>query len=184
MRKLIVFNLISIDGFFADSNGGLDWQNTDEEFGQFCIEQTAEFSTMIFGRRTYEIMVQYWPTEEALKNDSEVAALMNKAQKIVFSKTITDVSWNNTTLYHDNVESEIRKIKQQEGGPIVIFGSGTIVSQLATTDLIDEYRLLVNPIILGEGKPLFEHISKKISLDLADIRTFKNGNILLRYLTK
>lgn len=195
MRKIIVFNMISLDGYFAGPNGEIDWHNTDSEFGKFANEQTQEFGTLIFGRVTYEVMKNYWPTPQALKDDPIVANVMNNIPKIVYSKTLKTIeetpTWKNITLFHDINPEEIKRLKEQSGPPsqssgevnkdIAIFGSGTIVQQFTNLGLIDEYWLMVNPIILGEGKPLFKDVEKRMKLKLLKTRTFKNGNILLYY---
>ena len=139
---------------------------------------------MIFGRTTYELMASYWPTAEADINDPGVADAMRNSPKIVISKTMPAVAdgpnWKNITVWHEIDPAKIAKLKERESGEIAVFGSGTIVQQLAKLGLIDEYRLLVNPIILGAGKPLFKD-AKKVELKLLSTRTFGNGNILLCY---
>lgn len=186
MRKIIVFNLVSVDGFFAGPKGEIDWFNTDNEFQEFSIEnaQSKSSDMLIFGHTTYELMANYWPTPDALKNDPIVAGFMNSIPKIVFSKTLKDVKegphWKNIKVFHEIKPEEIVELKEQEGRDIMIFGSGTIVQQFANLDLIDEYHLIVNPIILGAGKYLFKDV-KKMNLKLLDTRTFKSGNVLLTY---
>jgi dihydrofolate reductase len=172
--------MVTLDGFFAGKDGDISWHNTDEEFGKFANEQTGEFGTLIFGRTTYDLMASYWPIDEGIKDDPIVANLMNKTPKIVFSKTLKDASWENTKVFDRITPEKVTEWKQKEGKPAAIFGSGTIVQQFANLDLINEYRLLINPIILGEGKLLFDKV-KKTNLKLIKTREFKNGNILLYY---
>lgn len=185
MRKIIVFNLISIDGFFAGSDGNIDWHNVDDEFNTFAIEQTKTFGTILFGKTTYKLFEVYWPAALAdpatSSDDRQIAQTIEDIEKIVFSKSIQDVSWKNTKLLHDVDPEEIKHWKESEGQDMAIFGSGTIVQQLANLGLIDEYRLLVNPVILGEGKPLFKNVHK-LDLKLINTRTFGNGNVLLTYI--
>ena len=180
MRKIIVFNMVTVDAMFPGENGDISWHNTDAEFGKFVNEQTGEFGGLIFGRVTYDLMASYWPTADAIKNDPIVANLMNSLQKIVFSKTQDKLTWENCQLYSNINLDEVQKWKEQPGKDIAIFGSGTIVQQFANLDLIDEYRLMVNPVILGQGKSLFQGVRKK-KLKLLNTRTFGNGNVLLFY---
>ncbi len=187
MRKIIVFNLISIDGYFAGVDGNIDWHNVDDEFNDFAVSQTKTFSAIIFGKTTYKMFEDYWPT--ALKDpstspeDRQIAQAIEDMEKIVFSKSLEKVTWNNTNLYHEINKEEIKDWKKAEGGPMVIFGSGTIVQQLAGLGLIDEYRLMINPIILGSGKPMFRNVVKT-TLKLVDSKVFKSGNVLLTYVPK
>ncbi len=181
MRKLLVFNLMTLDGYFAGQDGDITWHNVDEEFQELAKQASNSGNTLLFGRITYELMKSYWPTLEAIKNDPIVAAGMNKAEKIVFSRTLDKVDWNNTRLVKDDMLAEVRKLKQQKGKDLTVLGSGSIVSQLAQNDLIDEYDILLNPIVLGKGKTMFEGTQKKINLNLIKLRTFRNGNVLLCY---
>lgn len=185
MRKIIVFNMVSLDGYYAGVDGDISWHNTDEEFGKFANEQTAMFGTQIYGRITYQVMESYWPTPDAIKNDPIVANIMNTAPKIVFSKKLKKVeekeNWKNITLLKSIKSEEIKKLKAQTGKDIVIFGSGTIVQKFTNLGLIDEYWIMVNPIVLTQGKPLFKNIKDRLNLELLKTRMFKNGNILLYY---
>jgi len=185
MRKLVVFNLVSLDGYFAGVDGNIDWHMVDDEFNTFAVEQTASFGAIIFGRTTYQIFEDFWPKAlndpKMSPDDRKIAKIIDDVEKIVFSKTLKKVSWKNTKLFHKIDLKEIKKLKSQEGNNIVIFGSGTIVQQFTDLGLIDEYRLLLNPIILGAGKSMFKDV-KQLSLKLLETRTFKNGNVLLTYL--
>jgi len=177
--------MVSLDGYFAGPKGDISWHNTDEEFGKFADEQTAMFGTQIYGRITYQAMASYWPTADAIKNDPVVAKLMNTTPKIVFSKTLKNVketeNWKNIKLFKNINPEEIKKLKIQKGRDIVVFGSGTIVQQFTNLGLIDEYWIMINPVVLGKGKLLFKNIKDKLNLKLLKTRTFKNGNILLYY---
>jgi dihydrofolate reductase len=181
MRKLNVFNLMTLDGYIAGQGGDISWHNVDEEFQELAKQASNSGNTLLFGRVTYELMASYWPTLEAIKNDPIVAAGMNKSEKIVFSRTLGKVDWNNTRLVKDDMVAEVRKLKQQSGKGLTVLGSGSIVSQLAQQGLIDEYQVLVNPVVLGKGRSMFEGIKDKLSLKLTKTRTFKNGNVLLYY---
>ncbi|MDE2030928.1 MAG: dihydrofolate reductase [Patescibacteria group bacterium] len=181
MRKIIVQEMISVDGFFAGENGEIDWHNVDAEFNKYAIEFLNTIDSLLFGRITYELMASYWPTEAALNDDQIVASKMNNLSKIVFSKTRNILEWNNSKVFSEINAEEIKKLKQTEGKDIAIFGSGTIVSELTKLRLIDEYRLIVNPIVLGKGKSLFSYIEKRYKLQLVKVEKFKSGNVSLHY---
>jgi len=186
LRKIVVFNNVTIDGYFAGPHGEIDWfkVDKDDEFDEFSREQVKSGDTLIFGRTTYELMRSYWPTHEAIKSNPSMAKVMNNIQKIVFSKTMQCVEessqWKNIRLLHEIKAQEIVDLKNEEGKGIAILGSGSIVQQFANLGLIDEYILQVNPVILGAGKNLFANV-EKMSLKLLQARTFKNGIVWLRY---
>ena len=175
-RKLIVFNMLSLDGFFAGTKGELDWHHVDEEFNEFAIAQLHSMDILLFGRKTYELMASYWTTMGALTDDPIVAGLMNTFPKIVFSKTLNNAEWNNTKLVKGNIEEETLSLKAQPGKDIIVLGSGSIVSALAEKGLIDEYRIMINPVVLGEGKPLFNQTGR-LDLELINTKVFKSGNV-------
>jgi dihydrofolate reductase len=181
MRKLTVFNLVTLDGYFAGQGGDISWHNVDEEFQELANAASNSGNTLLFGRVTYELMASYWPTPEAIKNDPIVAQGMNSATKIVFSRTLNKVDWNNTRLVKNDMLSEIRKLKQESGKDLAVLGSGSIVSQLAQERLIDEYQILLNPVVIGKGKTMFEGVKDRFSLKLTKTRVFGNGNVLLSY---
>jgi len=181
MRKLNVFNLVTLDGYFAGENGDISWHMVDEEFQELAKAASNAGNTLLFGRKTYQLMENYWPTPEALKDDPIVANGMNAAHKVVFSRTLGKADWNNTRLVKDNMLEEVRRMKQQPGKDLTVLGSGSIVSQLAQEGLIDEYQVLVNPVVIGRGKTMFEGIRDRIALKLTKTRVFGNGNVLLTY---
>lgn len=181
MRKVIASEFVTLDGFFSGPNGELDWHNVDEEFNEWAIELINAIDTMLFGRATYEGMASYWPTEMATTNDPIVAGKMNATHKVVFSKTLEKADWENTTLVAGDAAEEIAKMKQQPGKDLVIYGSGKLVSSLASRGLIDEFRIFVNPVVLGSGVPLFQGMSDRVNLRLTGTRTFASGNVLLTY---
>jgi dihydrofolate reductase len=181
MRKVFLFNLTTLDGFFEGPNQDISWHNVDEEFNEFAIDQLNEIGTLLFGRVTYQAMASYWPTESAIKDDPVVAGLMNSLPKIVFSKTLDKAEWNNSRLVNDNAAEEVSKLKQQAGKDIAIFGSSNLAVTLAESGLIDEYRIIVNPVFLGQGTSLLKGIKEKLNLKLLRTRTFKSGNVLLYY---
>jgi dihydrofolate reductase len=181
MGKIGVFENVSVDGYFAGPNGEIDWFVGDEESAQYAKDQANPTNTILFGRVTYELMASYWPTADAMKNDPIVAEIMNNLPKIVFSRTLEKVEWHNTRLVKDNIEEEIKKMKDQPGKDMVILGSGSIVSAFAKRGLIDEYSFMVNPIILGGGRSIFQGIKDRLNLKLMETRKFKSGNVLLHY---
>ena len=181
MRKLFAFNMVSLDGFFEGPNQDISWHNADDEFNQFAIEQTSTVGTILFGRRTYEGMASYWPTEAAIRDDPIVAGLMNSLPKIVFSRTLQKAEWNNTRLIKDNIAEEILKLKGLPGNEIAVFGSANLLSTLIQLDLIDEHRIIVNPVVLGSGTPLFKNVKDRFNLKLIRSRTLDSGNVLLYY---
>lgn len=182
MRKLIVFNQVTVDGYFVDMNGDMSWaHNHDAEFDAFVQGNASAGGELLFGRITYELMAGYWPTPLALKNDPVVAEGMNNSPKVVFSRTMEKASWNNTKLVKGDLAAEIRKMKKEPGKVMVIMGSGSIVSQLAQEGLIDEYQIVLIPVVLGKGRTMFEGIKGKLKLKLIKSRTFGNGNVYLCY---
>jgi dihydrofolate reductase len=184
MRKLLVFNHISLDGYFADANGEMSWakaHNEDAEWNEFVGENASGGATLVFGRMTYELMAGFWPTPVAHENMPVVAERMNNLPKVVFSRTLNDATWNNTTLIKGDLLTEVRRMKQKPGNGMAILGSGSIVSQLARAGLIDEYQVVVNPIVLGSGRTMFESVHKRVNLGLVATRAFRNGNVYLCY---
>ena len=183
MRKLVVFNQVTLDGYFSGMNGDISWAkgHQDAEFKEFAAENAKGGGVLVFGRITYELMMSYWPTPIASKNDPIVAEQMNNLPKVVFSRTLDKASWNNTKLVKGDLAAEIRKMKKEPGEDMAIMGSGSIVSQLAQEGLIDEYQIVVNPIVLGEGRTMFDGIEKELTLKLTKTRPFGNGNVLLCY---
>jgi dihydrofolate reductase len=181
MRKLFAFNLVTLDGYFEGPNRDISWHNVDAEFNEYAIPMLDTLDLLLFGRVTYELMAGFWPTPEALRDDPIVAARMNGLAKVVFSRTLDKAGWNNTRLVKEIIYEEIKKIKTLPGKDIALLGSGSIMAQLAQRGLIDEYRIMVNPIVLGKGTPLFKNMTSRLDLTLMDTRTFRNGNVLLRY---
>lgn len=184
MRKLGVFNNVSLDGYFVDAHGDIHWayrDKPDAEWNAFVAGNASGEGELLFGRITYELMASYWPTPLAKQNMPAVAEGMNKMLKIVFSGTLDKVTWNNTKLIRGDLATEVRKLKQETGPDIVILGSGSIVSQLAREGLIDEFQIVVNPIVLGNGRTMFNGVTQRPTLKLTRSRTFGNGNVVLNY---
>ncbi|HWQ19939.1 MAG TPA: dihydrofolate reductase family protein [Methanotrichaceae archaeon] len=186
MRKITVFENVSLDGYFAGPNGEIDWfvaePGGQAELDEFAADSIKSTEMLLFGRVTYELMASYWSTADAMKSNPVVAERMNNLPKIVFSRTLDDVKWQNTRLVKGNIEEEIKKMKCQPGGNMAIMGSGSIVSALAQLGLIDEYSIMVNPVVLGAGRSVFQGVRDRLHLKLLETRTFKNsGNVLLSY---
>lgn len=183
MPRLTAFIMLTLDGYFADAKSGLDWAHSaarDEEFDNFTKGNAGGGGRLVMGRTTYEMMVQYWPTPAAMKDDPEVARGMNDKPKIVFSKTLKTSSWNNTTIKRDLI-ADMRKLKSEPGEDLVTLGSGSLVTQLAQEGLIDEYQEVLFPVVLGKGKTIFAGLKRQLNLKLGTSRSFRNGNLLLSY---
>ncbi|MGZ6239174.1 MAG: dihydrofolate reductase family protein [Syntrophales bacterium] len=184
-RKVIVSEMVSLDSFFAGPTGEIDWHIVDEEFNQYAIDLLNTVDTILFGRVTYQLFESYWPTAatnpSTSMSDLEIAHQINNMTKIVFSRTLERVEWKNARLLKEIIPAEIVMMKQQPGKDMVIYGSGSIVSALMNLGLIDEYRVIVNPVILGNGKPLFKGLRNKLNLRLLETKTFGSGNVLLCY---
>jgi dihydrofolate reductase len=184
VQKLIVFNNVTLDGYFTGEHGDLAWAHTggdDAEYNAFIGENAKGGGVLLFGRITYEMMASYWPTPAAMKANPAVAEGMNRSEKVVFSRTIDKSSWSNTRVVKGDIASEVRKMKQESGPGIAILGSGSIVSQLAPEGLIDEYQLVVNPVALGKGRTMFDSVREKLNLKLGKMRAFRNGKVFLSY---
>jgi dihydrofolate reductase len=184
MRNLIVFNQVSLDGCFVDMRGDMSWAhnaNKDEEWDAFVAGNARGGGLLVFGRITYELMASYWPTSVAIRNDPVVAERMNNLPKIVFSRTLEKASWNNTKLVKNGMAAEIRKLKNESGTGMAIMGSGSIVSQLAQAGLIDQFQVVLCPIVLGKGRTMFEGVQDRLNLKLVKTRAFGNGNVVLWY---
>jgi dihydrofolate reductase len=192
MRRIVMFNWVSIDGFFAGPNGEIDWILRDPKVDQALRESGANneqaksggSDTMLLGNATYTMFENSWPQMARDPNAPEemhkMADEVNRMNKVVFSRTRKEAPWENSRLLHGNLIEEVEKLKQAEGTPILIFGSGTIVQQLTDAGLIDEYFIAVTPVVLGKGKLLFGDVQKR-NLQLRESRQFESGNVLLRY---
>lgn len=185
MRKIISFMHISLDGFVAGPNREMNWIKVDEEIFDHVGQRIREGDTALYGRITYQMMEAYWPTAGkepgASKHDIEHSTWYNKAQKIVLSKTLKDAQLTNTTIISDNLSDSITEIKSRPGEDILFFGSPTATHALMQLNVIDGYWLFVNPIILGQGIPLFTDIKNKIDLKLLTTQQFKCGVTELNY---
>ncbi|HET8581070.1 MAG TPA: dihydrofolate reductase family protein [Candidatus Paceibacterota bacterium] len=180
MRKIFLFMMVSLDGYFEGTGHDISWHNVDAEFNAFAHEQNNQLDTVLFGRRTYDLMASFWPTPEGMRDDDATAQWMMRAKKVVVSEPF-EPTWENTTVVSGNVADEIRKLKEEPGTDIALLGSNMLCVSLMEAGLVDEFRLMVNPIAIGNGTPLFSGLSKPHALTLIDSRTFANGNVLNRY---
>jgi dihydrofolate reductase len=182
MRKLVVYNSVSLDGCFTDTKGDMSWAHkADPEWQAFVSKNASGGGELVFGRITYELMASFWPTPLAARSNPIVAERMNNIPKVVFSRTLDKVSWSNTRLINGDLTVEVRKLKREPGPNLVIMGSGSIVAQLADVGLIDEYQIVLNPVALGKGRTLFDGVRARLQLKLTNSRIFGNGNVVLSY---
>jgi dihydrofolate reductase len=197
MRKLVVFDRVTADGYFSGPEGKLDWVVPDAEIDKLGGDAEASSgNVMLFGRRTYQMFESFWP--HVLKDSPEapdphipgrqsaamrgMAVWIHEATKIVFSKTLKDVTWHNSRLLIDVDAANIDALKKEPGGnEIMIFGSGQLVSKLTALGLIDEYHLIVSPLLLGSGRPLISGVTSRVPLELLDSKGYESGNVMLRY---
>lgn len=177
MRKLFWQISATLDGFMEGPDRELDdtAQVADNDFDRYASEMLTSIDGMLLGRKTYQLFVDYWPSATGPDADA-----MNALPKIVFSKTLQNVDWNNSRLVKDNVAEEIGRLKRKPGKDLAIFGSADLASTLMQLGLIDEYRILVTPVILGAGKPMFQH-RKKVALRLLTATTMSTGIVALKY---
>lgn len=185
MRKIVSFTHVSLDGFACDSNGGLGWVKLSDEIQTDVDSRLQQIGAAVYGRVTYGMMVGYWPTVPSNPNSSARdlahAAWVENLPKIVVSRSLERADWNNTTLIRDHITDEIGRFKQQPGNDLMIFGSPKLTHFLARLDLVDEYLMYLNPVVLGAGTPLFEAGSKPRTLKLLEEKHFDAGVIALRY---
>jgi dihydrofolate reductase len=184
VRKVSVFNSVSLDGYYTDANNDYTWAHKgadDPELMEFTKANAQGANALVFGRVTYDVMVSWWPTPAAAKAMPEVAKGMNAAPKYVFSRTLEKADWSNTTLLKGDPATEIARIKKTPGPDMTLLGSGTIIAQLAEARLLDEVQLLVCPVVLGAGKSQFAGLTGKPWWTLLRSRTFKNGRVFLAY---
>ena len=193
-RRIVMFNQVSADGFFSDANGGLDWVIADPGIHARAVEGMPGTDTILFGRRTYEQFASFWPG--ALRNlnapgphgeskqapaFAAMAHWLNDSKKLVFSQSLKQAAWNNSEILREIEPKQLAKLKQGPGKDLLIFGSGSLVSQLSQHGLIDEYRFVVCPLLLGNGITLLGDLSKRVSLKLLEAKAFETGNVMLTY---
>jgi dihydrofolate reductase len=184
MRKLTMFNFVTLNGFFKGPNGDLSWHKQNEpgdDEKEYSINAAQSQHVLVFGRITYQMMAWYWPSPDAAMQNPEMARNMNSSEKIVFSNTLEKADWNNTTLIKGDLIAAIKKLKQQPGNDLTILGSGSIVSQLSDARLIDHYEIMLDPVAIGSGTPIFNGIKNPLELKLIKSKTFKSEIIVLSY---
>lgn len=181
MPKLSVFNFITLDGYYKGYGNDISWHRHSSEEAEYSAESLKPGNLLLFGRVTYEMMFSFWPTPMAFKNFPVVAEGMNNAEKIVFSRTLEKAEWNNTRLIKGNIAAEIKKLKKTARNDMTLLGSGSILTQLAQKGLIDEYQIMIDPVVIGKGISIFKNIKKQLNLELTASRVFKSGTVLLSY---
>ena len=182
MRKLIMWNIITLDGYFeGNKNWDLSFHEVvwGQELEKISIQQLKSADFLVFGRITYEGMAAYWKNAETA--ESEIAELMNKIPKLVFSRTLKSVDWNNTTLVNGNSSAEISKLKHQGDGDMFVFGSANLSETFINDNLFDEYRIGISPVILGSGRPLFRNGISSRKLALVSLQQLSTGGVILTY---
>lgn len=184
MRKLSAFTFLSLNGFYKDGNNSVDWHQHGADENKFAEKMLEKEHALLFGRVTYEMMASYWPTSFAIENDPGVAAGMNKAEKFVLSEKLEKATWQNTTILRGDIFDEIKQLKKQKGADITILGSGSIVRQLTEHSLIDEYQLMIDPVVLAKGTALFDKMENAHQLVLKNVQSFKSGVVVMTYETK
>ncbi|MCD6011690.1 MAG: dihydrofolate reductase [Flavipsychrobacter sp.] len=181
MNKLSVFIFATLNGFYKGTSEDISWHKHGDEEHQFAIDSVKTGNMLLFGRITYQMMAGYWPTPQALKNDPQMTMAMNAAEKVVFSRTLEKAEWNNTRLVKDNMFEEIKRLKKTGGKNMTLLGSGNVLTQLAEQKLIDEYQILIDPVAIDDGTPMFKYISHTLELKLTSTRSFNSGIVLLNY---
>jgi dihydrofolate reductase len=195
MRRIVMFNHVTADGYFTAPGGGLEWVLPEEEIARAGIAGMPNTDAILFGRRTYELFASFWPRaldDSATAPDPHgpgrrsptmraMAIWLNDTTKWVFSRTLKEVAWANSRLVNELDPREIEAMKSQPGGDMIVFGSGSIVSQLAQHGLIDEYQFVVNPVLLGGGQPMLSGLPKSLRLELLEAKPYPSGIVMLRY---
>jgi len=179
MRKLIMWNIITLDGYFeGNENWDLSFHETvwGDELVKISLEQLHDADYLVFGRVTYEGMVAHWT-----KAEGEIADLMNQIPKLVFSKTIKSAGWNNSILINEHASAEIKKLKEQDGKDMYVFGSADLSETFINDGLFDEYRIGIAPVILGGGRPLFSQGIAAKNLSLVSTQQLTTGGVILKY---
>lgn len=175
--------MVSLDGFIEGPNRELDWHVTGKEFEQYCDDMLDSIDLILLGRVSYQMMIDYWPAAETHPSspaDQAFARKMNALPKVVLSRTLAAATWN-TRVVKDHVAEEIEELKRQPGKDIAVFGGAGIISTLRKHRLIDEYRLIVNPIVLGSGTPLFQDVAEQMKMQLKKSMTLRSGVVILTY---
>jgi len=180
MGSLTTFTFITLNGFYKGIDEDISWHRHGEEESRYSAESMQSESILLFGRTTYEMMNSFWSTPTAMQQFPEVAKGMNKAEKIVFSRSMGKADWNNTRLIKGNMIEEVKKLKKS-GKDMTLLGSGTVLRQLAEHNLVDEYKIMIDPVALGEGHSIFQGLGVPLSLQLTHSKVFNSGTVLLFY---
>ncbi len=181
MSTLASFIFTSLDGFYQGRNGEIDWPVIDQEFNDFAARQLERADTLCFGRATYAHMAAFWPTAQATASDPDISSLMNGMEKLVFSTTLTDAAWSGTTVVRGEATEQVRAIKAGAAGELLVLGSAHLTADLAQAGLLDELRVMLCPVVLGQGRSLFEDLGDRISLTLLRVQRFDSGTLVLTY---
>lgn len=180
MREIFAFLMVTADGYHATSDGDLFWHNVDDEFDEWALAQIDAADTLLFGRVTYQGMAEFWSSPVALEVDPIMTERMNRYRKVVVSSTLAAADWAPSTLIRDDVIGQLTRLKEEPGQDIALLGSSTLAASLLTAGLIDELRLMVNPVALGSGLQVLAGAERR-SLQLLRTRPFASGNVLLTY---
>jgi dihydrofolate reductase len=195
MRRIVTFNWMSADGFFSGPDGDLSWVVPDDEQRIRAAHDISQFDAAIFGRKTYELFSAFWPRAlddpqtapdphhpgERSREHRVIALALNAIDKLVFSTTLGVPAWTNTRVHRRFDPSAIAAMKGREGKDIIVWGSGSIVSQLAAHDLIDEYQFVICPVILGHGRMLMNDLPRPVAVERAEAQPYRSGDLMLRY---
>ncbi|HET6779093.1 MAG TPA: dihydrofolate reductase family protein [Gemmatimonadales bacterium] len=195
MRRILMFNHVTLDGYFAGADGNLTWIVPDEGIDRDAVQRMPSIDTILLGRRTYQLFEAFWPhavDDSATASDPHdssrrsptlrsMAVWINETTKLVFSRSLKKVTWKNSRIIREIDPRAIEVMKGERGKDMIVFGSGSVVSELTRHRLIDEYQFVLNPVLLGSGKPMMESVSKRVKLDLIEAKEFSSGNLVLRY---
>jgi dihydrofolate reductase len=185
MKRLVIFMHASLDGFVAGPKGEMDWISVDNAMFDYAGKRTEESDMALYGRITYQMMEAYWPTAanqpNATKHDIEHGNWYNQVEKVIVSKSMKDAVKAKTRFIGENVMEEIKKLKQESGKDIIVFGSPSVIHELTKAGLVDDFWIFVNPVLLGKGIPLFDKLEKPQKLELAETNTFPSGVVCMHY---
>ncbi len=181
---MFAFIMVSLDGYFEGPNHEIDWHNVDAEFNNFAAGQLDEADTLVFGRRTYELMAGFWPTDHARSVDPVVAEKMNSLPKVVVSRTLKTADWTGTAVVGGDLSHAFRTRKAASGKQLAVLGSSNLCVTLLEQGLIDEVRLMYNPVVLGAGHSVFGGLKTRLKFERVDTQSFRSGNVLHRYRPK
>ena len=179
MKKIIFQMSVSVDGYVEGRRREIDWHRVDDEFNAYAVDMLRASDALIMGRRTYDLMAGYWPTAE--DNDAAVKDLMNRTPKLVFSSTLTHVTWQNSRLATGSIAEEVARLKEVPGNGLLPVGGSDLAAGFLELGLMDELHIILTPILLGGGKTVFDRITRRQSLQLLSTRAYKSGNVVLIY---